>query len=68
MPLPPDLAALSRPSLGPLQAITVRLSEPDLAALDALRQRLNGPTRGATLRLLMARGLQAVAAELEAIA
>lgn len=67
MPLPPDLAALSRPSLGPLQAVTVRLSENDLAALDALRQRLNGPTRGATLRLLMARGLEAVTTQLAAL-
>lgn len=68
MPLPPDLAALSRPNHGPLQAVTVRLGEPDLAAVDALRRRLNGPSRGALLRSALNRGLAAIAAELEAAA
>jgi hypothetical protein len=62
--LPPALAALADPPPLPLQSVALRLDPVTLARIEALRDRLNRPTRGATLRALVAAGLAATEAQL----
>jgi hypothetical protein len=61
---PPSLAALADAPRPPLQSAALRLDPATLARIEALRDRLNRPTRGATLRALIAAGLAAVEAQL----
>jgi hypothetical protein len=63
--LPPSLAALAEAPRPPLQSVALRLDPIALARVEALRDHLNRPSRGATLRALIAAGLSTVEAQLQ---